>query len=301
MCYDPGFATEITLQPIRRFDMDAAILFSDILVVPHALGCNVWFEENEGPRLNRLDNEVKLEELGFETFDKHLSPVYDAVRQIRGSLPKQTALIGFSGLPWTLASYMIEGRGSKEWRDARLFAIQQPSRFQALIDLLTDAIVRHLKNQIEAGAQIVQLFDSWAGVLSPSELQKWSIVPTNLIVEKLQEHYRDVPIIAFPRGIGLSYRTFAQQTGVDALSLDTTVDPRLSREIFDDHPDLCLQGNLDPVALACGGDAMLSGARRIIDAWQGRRFIFNLGHGVLPITDPREMEKLCRYLHSVRL
>ncbi len=298
MCYDPDLAAEVTLQPIRRFGMDAAILFSDILVIPHALGCKVWFEDNEGPRLLRVGTDIETDQLGFDNFETHLAPVYAAIKSIRRELASATALIGFAGMPWTLASYMIEGRSSKDWQAARLFARRFPDRFQGLIDLLTEAVILHLSRQIAAGAQLVQLFDSWAGALGPDELRRWSIEPCRRIVNALREQYPATPILAFPRGIGMSYPAFAEQTGVDGVSLDTTVSPGIARARFETQPSVCLQGNLDPVALAIGGDLMIDEARKIVEAWHGRRFIFNLGHGVLPITNPDEMERLCRYLQS---
>ena len=299
MCYNPDLAVEITLQPIRRYGFDAAILFSDILVVPHALGSEVRFVEGEGPQLTPLLREADLAKLGFAGFDRHLEPIFATLRRLRVALPAETTLIGFSGAPWTLAAYMVEGSGSKEWLAPRRMARRDPALFGALIDLLTDAITRYLSAQVEAGAEVLQLFDSWAGVLPEPELRRWCIEPTKRIVETLRQRHPSIPIIAFPRGIGAAYATFAEEVAVQGISLDTTVPVGWAAASLRREPALCLQGNLDPMALLGDVPALLAEADRIVAAYGDRPFIFNLGHGVTQETPPESVGRLVAHLKSL--
>ena len=288
MCFTPEHATEITLQPIRRFGFDAAILFSDILVVPWALGQSVRFEEGRGPVLEPIAPET-LERLERQAVVERLRPVFETVRQVRVQLPPHTALIGFAGAPWTVASYMIEGGGSKEFLKAKRWALGDPDRFEALIELLVEATVDYLSAQVEAGAEALQLFDSWAGVLSESELERWSFAPLKRIVEGVKARHPEVPVILFPRGAGLGYARFAKASGADGLSLDTTVPLSFAVAL---QQEVTVQGNLDPAALVAGGRALEEGVDRILEALGHGPFIFNLGHGVVPETPPEHVAAL---------
>ena len=299
MCYAPDLAVEVTLQPIRRYGFDAAILFSDILVVPDALGADVRFVEGEGPQLTPLTREADLARLGFAGFDAHLEPVFTTLRRLRVALPPEVTLIGFSGAPWTLAAYMVEGGGSKEWLAPRRMARRDPALFAALIDLLTEAVTRYLSAQVAAGAEVLQLFDSWAGVLPEPELRRWCIEPTKRIVSALRARHPDIPIIAFPRGIGAVYETFAAEVPVQGISLDTTVPVAWAARNLRRAPDLCLQGNLDPIALLGDPDDLVAEAGRIVGAYGDRPFIFNLGHGVTQETPPESVGRLVGYLKSL--
>jgi uroporphyrinogen decarboxylase len=298
LCYTPSLAVEITLQPVRRFGMDAAILFSDILVVADALGCRVEFVDGTGPRLDRIDARPALARLSDQRLHRHLAPVYETIGELRTVLPHETALIGFAGAPWTVAAYMVEGEASKEFHRARAMARRDPDGFTELIDLVTEATAAYLVGQIEAGAQVIQLFDSWAGVLPEPEFARWCIAPTTRIVEALRAAHAEVPVIAFPRGAGTLYRQFAEAVPVAGVSLDTTVPLRWARSVLGHK---CLQGNLDPVALLVGGDPLRGEAQRILECLAGQQFIFNLGHGVLPETDPSEVAALVDYVKAFRL
>lgn len=299
LCYTPDLAVEITLQPIRRYGFDAAILFSDILVVPDAMGVEVRFVEGEGPRLKPLGDEADLDRLTLSRLDEHLAPVYATLRRLTDELPPEVTLIGFSGAPWTLAAYMVEGGGSKEFWQARRLARQQPELFTRLIDLLTEAVTRYLSAQVDAGAQVLQLFDSWAGVLPETELQRWCVEPMRRIVRALRALHPEIPVIAFPRGIGASYATFAQVVPVQGLSLDTTVPLAWATANLRNDPPLCLQGNLDPAALMADHATLLAEARRVVGSFGTRPFIFNLGHGVSLETPPEAVKRLVEYLKSL--
>ena len=298
LCYTPDLAVEVTLQPVRRFGLDAAILFSDILVVPDALGAEVRFVEGEGPRLSTVREHRDLDGLELGRQRAHLEPVYRTVSRLRRELPATVALIGFSGAPWTLAAYMVEGQGSRDFAIARRLARREPLLFGALIELLTRAVEEHLSAQIEAGAEAVQLFDSWAGVLPPEECERWCIAPAHRIVKTLHDRHPGVPVIAFPRGIGATYRTYAEAVPADAIALDTTVPMGWAAESLRPGRSLCLQGNLDPIALLGPVPAMLAEADRIVAAAQGRPLVFNLGHGVLPDTPPETVAALAGHLKS---
>jgi uroporphyrinogen decarboxylase len=298
LCYSPGLAAEATLQPVRRYGFDAAILFSDILVIPDALGCAVSFEQGAGPRLRPVSDETAIAGLRRDRLLEHLAPVYEAIRQVRRSLPAETALIGFAGAPWTLAAYMIEGGTSSEFYAARAFALSRPDAFATLISALSEAVVEHLSAQIAAGADVVQLFDSWAGILPEPEFERWCQAPARKIVTRLKARHPEVPIIAFPRGAGARYRNYAQAVPVAGLSLDATVPLAWARAAL---PDVCLQGNLDPAALLAGGAVACREAGRIVAALRDRPFVFNLGHGVLPQTDPQAVAALVDFVKAVRL
>ncbi len=296
LCYQPELAEEVTLQPVRRFGLDAAILFSDILVVPDALGAEVGFVEGEGPRLRPLAHRSDLGRLSTERLHEHLEPVYETLRRLRRSLPEPVTLIGFAGAPWTLAAYMVEGGGSKDYGQARRLARVEPRLFADLIGLLTKAVIAYLERQVAAGAEVLQLFDSWAGVLPPDERERWVSQPLARIVAALAERCPDVPVIVFARGVGPALVDLAAAVRPAGLGLDTTIEPAWAAAHL--SSGLCLQGNLDPMALVAGGDAMRAAADRITAAWRGRPFIFNLGHGVVPETPPEHVQDLVRHLKS---
>ncbi len=291
-CLTPDLAAEATLQPVRRFGMDAAILFADILLVAQALGTRLEFGE-DGPALDRLDESGGIGRLSLAGIAA-LDPVYDTVRLVRGRLPDGTALIGFAGAPWTVATYMVEGGASRDFRLTRSWAYRDPSGFAALLELIAEASIVYLSRQIAAGAEAVQLFDSWAGVLPPSEFESWVIAPTRRIAAALKERFPAVPVIGFPRGAGLLYARYAAESGVDAVALDTTVPPRFARDTL--QPHLAVQGNLDPIALLVGGAAMQRAVAEIRAAFAGGPFVFNLGHGILPQTLPEHVALLAALL-----
>ena len=288
LCFTPELAAEVTLQPIRRFGFDAAILFSDILVVPWALGQPLRFEEGRGPILDPIAPEG-LEGLERQGVIERLSPVMETVRRVSAALPPHTTLIGFAGAPWTVASYMIEGGGSKEFLRAKRWALGMPERFAELIGILEDATVDYLCAQIEAGAEAVQLFDSWAGVLAEAELERWSLAPLRRIVERVKGRHPEVPVILFPRGAGLGYARFAEASGADGLSLDTSVPLGFAAEL---QRRITVQGNLDPAALVTGGRALEEGVDRLLEALDHGPFIVNLGHGVVPETPLEHVQAL---------
>ncbi|MGF1609692.1 MAG: uroporphyrinogen decarboxylase, partial [Kiloniellales bacterium] len=257
-CYTPELAVEATLQPIRRFGFDAAILFSDILVVPDALGQRVWFEEGSGPRLEPITMPDDLERLSVEGLEERLAPVFETLSRLSRALPEETALIGFAGAPWTVASYMVEGGSSRDFGRVKAWAYGDPEGFQRLIDLLSEATARYLLAQAAAGAEALQLFDSWAAVLPEDPLRRWCLAPAKAIVRRIKAQHPDLPVILFPRGAGILYRDFAQESGADGLSLDTTVPLGWARETLQDQ--VALQGNLDPILLVSGGAAMREAA-----------------------------------------
>ena len=283
---DSDAAAEVTLQPIRRFGFDGAILFSDILVVPHALGQDLWFEEGEGPRLAPRLAEHPLAALVAD--HARLDPIYATVAKVKAQLPTETTLLGFAGSPWTVATYMVAGRGSKEQAESRRLAYRDPRAFSAILDSIVALTIEYLGNQIEAGADAVQLFDSWAGSLSPAQFDDLVIAPTRRIVDALHARYSDTPIIGFPKGAGGKLARYALMTGVDAIGVDETVDPLWAHAVLPDG--MPVQGNLDPLALIAGGSALESAIDGIIDAFAGRPHIFNLGHGILPDTPVENVE-----------
>ena len=286
---DPESAAEVTLQPIRRFGFDGAILFSDILMVPMALGQKLWFETGEGPRLAPpLATRELLDAL--EPNPTALDPVYATVARVAGLLPAETTFLGFAGSPWTVATYMIAGQGSREQAAARRLAYGDPAMMQALVDRIIDVTVTYLARQIEAGVAAVQLFDSWAGSLSPAQFERWVVAPNAEIVRRLKERCPDAPIIGFPKGAGGKLAAYARETGVDAIGLDETVDPAWADANL--PADMPVQGNLDPLALIAGGTALDSAIDHILDTLADRPHIFNLGHGILPDTPIAHVERL---------
>lgn len=292
MVYDPEAAAEITLQPLRRFPLDAAILFSDILIVPHALGMDLSFVAGEGPRLGPPLKDSALEAL--QPAGERFAPIYATVRRVKAELAPETSFLGFAGSPWTVATYMVAGQGSREQAEARQLAYGDPGRFGAIISALEDASVEYLLGQADAGVDAVQLFDSWSGSLAPAEFERWVIAPTARIVERLKSARPDLPVIGFPKGAGGKLGTYARETGVDAIGLDETVDPAWAdREL---PAGLPVQGNLDPLALIAGGNALESAVRRIREALSGRPHIFNLGHGIQQTTPIAHVEALLRLL-----
>lgn len=280
LVYDPVAATEVTLQPLRRFAFDAAILFSDILVVPHAMGQDLWFEEGEGPRLAPLLETAELASLCPQV--DRLASIYATVSAVRAALDPGCALLGFAGSPWTVATYMIAGRGSKDQAPARSLAYRDPVRFGELIDAITRVTIVYLRGQIDAGADAVQLFDSWAGSLSPLHFDRWVIAPTAAIVDALRTSHPAIPVIGFPKGAGGKLNAYARGTQVSAIGLDETVEPEWAHQVL--PPDLPVQGNLDPLALAAGGSQLTAAVDAILRSLSNRPHIFNLGHGIIPQT-----------------
>jgi uroporphyrinogen decarboxylase len=298
LCYSPALAEEVTLQPIRRFGFDAAILFSDILVIPHALGREVRFEAGEGPRLEPIDSGATIASIERKDVRGPLAPVFETVSRLKASLPSETALIGFAGSPWTVATYMIAGRGTPDQAPARLFAFRDPEGFQGLMDLLVSSTTDYLLAQIKAGAEVLQLFDSWAGALDEGGFACWSIAPTAEIVRRLKAVHPEVPIIGFPRGAGTRLIEYIEGTGVDAVSLDQGVSLTFAAERV--QPLVPVQGNLDPLALVTGGKALEAAVERILASLSGKPFVFNLGHGIVPQTPPDHVAELVRLVRAAR-
>ena len=280
LCYSPDFAVEVTLQPIRRYGFDASILFSDILVVPHALGRDLRFEEGRGPLMTPI-GEDEIGGLATKGFHEKLGPVYETVRRLRRELPAETTLLGFCGAPWTVATYMIAGKGTPDQAPARLFSYRHPEAFGKLIDLLADVSADYLIRQLDAGVDSVQIFDSWSGVLDEAGFAAYCEEPVRKMVERIKRHHPNAPVIGFPKGAGSRYETYRQNTGVDVLALDWTVPLSTAARLQRDGP---VQGNLDPMRLVAGGKALEEGIDRILQALGGGPFIFNLGHGVTPET-----------------
>ncbi len=291
---DSEAAAEVTLQPLKRFGFDGAILFSDILVVPHALGQDLWFEEGEGPRLAPILVDQAVETL--IAAPERLDPVYETVRRVKAGLPNGTTFLGFAGSPWTVATYMVAGKGSREQAEARRLAYRDPKAFGAIIEAISVMTVNYLSKQIEAGVEAVQLFDSWSGSLSPAQFERWVIAPTVTIVRELKARHPKTPIIGFPKGAGGKLPAYARETGVDAIGLDETVDPHWAHANL--PADLPVQGNLDPLALIAGGDVLHDAVTRILDAFSERPHIFNLGHGILPDTPIAHVEALVAQLRG---
>ena len=291
-CYTPAFAVEATLQPIRRFGFDAAILFSDILVVPDALGQSVTFETGEGPRLDPIGDAEGFKRLRREPDWTRLAPVFETIDRVKTALPGDVALIGFCGAPWTVASYMIAGRGTPDQAPARLFAYREPALFAALIDRLVDASAEYLLRQIAAGAEAVQIFNSWAGVLPPAEFERWCLAPVEALIAKVKARAPGTPVIAFPRGAATQLSKFAGLEGIAAIGLDTGVEPAAAVAAL--PGPVALQGNLDPLALIAGGAALDQGVDRVLAGFADRAHIFNLGHGILPETPIAHVERMLK-------
>jgi uroporphyrinogen decarboxylase len=296
MCMTPELAVEVTLQPIRRFDLDAAILFSDILVVPHALGQGVRFEDGHGPILDSFGGVEGLIRDEQEWYAK-LTPVYQAMGETRAALSSGKALIGFAGAPWTLAAYMLEGRGSPDQRTAKLAAYRDPDGFSKLVDILVEVVAWHLLRQFDAGADVVQLFDSWAGGLPERAFRTWVVEPNRRVVEIVRKSRPDAKIIGFPRAATeTGYLAYAKSAGVDALSVDTAASMQWAASNIAGH--IALQGNLDPIALIAGGSALDRAVDEILAATEGKPFIFNLGHGILPETPPEHVARMVKRIRG---
>ncbi|MBC8444999.1 MAG: uroporphyrinogen decarboxylase [Rhodospirillaceae bacterium] len=294
-CYTPDLAVEATLQPIRRYDFDASIMFCDILVIPDALGQDVSFREGEGPVLDPIRSVEALRDLNLDGVLDHLAPVFEVIRRLKVELPEDKTLIGFAGSPWTVALYMIEGRGGTDGETARRWAYQEPETFSEIIDLLVEATIRYLNAQIENGAEVIQLFDSWSGLLAEEPFRRWVIEPTRRIVEGVRAKNVDTPIIGFPRGSGLMAPEFIHETGVTGISLDANIPLEWARENLQSL--VTVQGNLDNQLLVAGGPALDEAVLRIKKILGMGPFIFNLGHGIVPATPP---ENVARVVDLVR-
>jgi len=298
LCFTPELAAEVTLQPIRRFHFDAAIIFSDILVIPYALGRAVTFEAGEGPRLDPLDTPDKVATIASEADFTKLEPVYEALRRVRRELDQKIALIGFCGAPWTVATYMVAGQGTPDQAPARMMAYSHPDAFAKIIDALVENSIEYLLGQLKAGADALQIFDTWAGVLPPREFARWSIEPTQRIVEGVRKKVPDAKIIGFPRGAGALLPSYVDMTGVDAVSIDWAAEPSLIRERV--QSKVAVQGNLDPLALIAGGAALDRAIDDVLANFAKGRLIFNLGHGILPETPIAHVEQMIRRVRDYR-
>ena len=303
LVYNPEQASEVTLQPIRRFGMSAAILFSDILVIPQALGQDLKFETGEGPRLNALETLNDIENLNLENIDQTLSPIYETVSLTRSKINHEkfndTALIGFAGSPWTVACYMVEGRGNKTFDKTQKWATETPDIFQKLIDILVTATSHYLIKQIEAGAQIIQLFDSWSGLLDQEKFDRWVTKPTTEIIHNVRRIYPDIPIIGFPREAADMAINYAKTTGINAIGLDYSMKSDWARDNLQNI--LPVQGNLNPQILLEGGDNLQKTANHILETLSDKPFIFNLGHGIIKETPPEHVAQLCEIIRNFKL
>lgn len=298
LCFTPQYAAEVTLQPIRRFHFDAAIIFSDILVIPYALGRSVRFEAGEGPRLDPLDTPDKVATLAAQADFGKLEPVYEALRRVRAELDPGIALIGFCGAPWTVATYMVAGQGTTDQAPARMMAYRHPDVFAKIIDTLVESSIRYLIGQLKAGADALQIFDTWAGVLPPREFLRWSIEPTQRIVEGVRREVPDAKIIGFPRGAAGQLPAYVEATGVNAVSIDWTADPWLIRERV--QTKVAVQGNLDPLVLIAGGAALDRAVDDVLENYGKGRLIFNLGHGIQPETPIAHVEQMVKRVRGYK-
>jgi uroporphyrinogen decarboxylase len=296
LCYSPDFATEVTLQPIRRFGFDAAIMFSDILVVPHALGQHVTFAEGEGPRLDSVTSREGLGRLKSEIDLVHLEPMFETLRRLKVELPAETTLIGFCGAPWTVASYMIAGKGTPDQAPARIMAYRDPDFLQMVVDRLVEGSIAYLKAQVEAGAEVIQLFESFASALPPGLIERWSFDPMMRIVEGVRQAHPDVAFILFARGAGPALATLSRRNGVTGMGLDWGVDLAWAKDALALHT--VTQGNLDPLALIAGGDALDRAVDHILETMADRAHVFNLGHGILPETPIAHVEQMLRRIRG---
>ncbi|MEO7505587.1 MAG: uroporphyrinogen decarboxylase [Sphingomicrobium sp.] len=296
MAYDPPTAAEITLQPLRRFPLDGAILFSDILIVPHAIGQELSFVAGEGPRLAPPLANASLD--GLTPVLGRLDPIWATVARVKAQLSPETTFLGFAGSPWTVATYMVAGQGSREQAEARSLAYQDPGKFQAIIDRIEAVTLDYLTGQVEAGVDAVQLFDSWAGSLAPAEFERWVIAPTARLVAAFRARHPDTPVIGFPKGAGGKLAAYAEATGIQAIGLDETVDPAWADRVL--PKGMPVQGNLDPLALIAGGDALTGAVAHILDALGGRPHIFNLGHGIQQTTPIAHVEQLVELVKGAR-
>jgi uroporphyrinogen decarboxylase len=292
LCFDPGLAADVTLQPIRRFGFDAAILFSDILVVPLALGCKLWFAEGEGPRLEPLSDPAVALALGSTPDQEVLAPIYETVRRVKAELPKEVTFIGFCGAPWTVATYMVAGRGTPDQAPAKDLAARAPDAFGHLVECLVDASVAYLVRQLDAGVEVVQIFDTWAGSLPPDAFERWCVQPTKALVGKLRARKPGVKVIGFPRGAGRNIPRYVDETGVGAVSLESGIDRNFAREEIQSR--VPVQGNVDPQILLAGGEALDREVDAVLKAFGNGPHIFNLGHGILPQTPVAHVERMLK-------
>lgn len=297
LCYAPDLAAEVTLQPIRRYGFDAAILFADILLLPQALGADLWFVTGEGPRLSTITTAQQVAALKpADAVHEHLAPVYETVRILSRELPRETTLIGFAGAPWTVATYMVAGRGTPDQGPAHAMKAADRAAFSALIERITEATILYLSAQIEAGAEVVKLFDSWAGSLKGQDFDDFALAPTRRIIAALKERHPGIPVIAFPREAGERYIGFAGATGADCVALDNSVSAEWAASAV--QPDGCVQGNLAPRHLVTGGPELVAEAQRITRALRGGPHIFNLGHGITPDADPDNVTAMIEAVRS---
>ena len=297
LCYNPDLAAEVTLQPIRRYGFDAAILFADILLVPQALGADLWFVTGEGPRLSTVTAQADFDALKpAGAIHETLAPVYETLRILTRELPQETALIGFAGAPWTVATYMIAGRGTPDQAPAHALKAENRALFEALLDRITEATILYLSAQIEAGAEVVKLFDSWAGSLKGADFDTYAVAPAKRIIAALKARHPGVPIIAFPREAGPAYEGFARATGADCVALDNSVDAAWAAARV--QKDGCVQGNLAPGHMVTGGPELDAAARAIVEAFRGGPHIFNLGHGITPDADPDNVQRMIDAVRS---
>jgi len=298
LCFTPKLAAEVTLQPVRRFGFDAAILFSDILVIPHALGQPVRFTVGEGPQLDPIADRAGLLALRTQLDHEVLAPVYETIALVKGALPANVALLGFCGAPWTVASYMIAGRGTPDQEPARLFAYGDPEGFGALIDKLVEASASYLVRQLQAGVDAVQIFDTWAGILPVEEFTRWCVEPTRRIISEVRRRVPGARVIGFPRGVGTALLRYIEEVPIDAVGLDWTVDLVFARDQIQWR--VPVQGNLDPLVLVAGGAALDRSIDRIVEVFSEGPFIFNLGHGILPQTPLAHVERMLARVRGTR-
>jgi uroporphyrinogen decarboxylase len=292
LCFNPELAAEVTLQPVRRFGFDAAILFSDILVIPLALGRKLWFVEGEGPRLEPLADAKSLMSVREQADIGLLSPIYETVRRVKAGLSRETTLIGFCGAPWTVATYMVAGRGTPDQAPAKTLAAREPEAFQYVIDRLVDASVDYLAGQFKAGVDVVQIFDTWAGALPADEFERWCVQPTKRLVARLRAKIPGASVIGFPRGAGRNIPRYVDETGVNAVSLESGLDRNFAREEIQTR--VPVQGNVDPEILLAGGQVLDREVDDVLEAFSGGPFIFNLGHGILPQTPIANVEQMLK-------
>ena len=298
LCYNSELAAEVTLQPIRRYGFDAAILFADILLLPQALGADLWFVTGEGPRLSKISGDSDFAKLGnIDNIHETLSPVYETVRILATELPKETTLIGFAGAPWTVATYMIAGKGTPDQGPAHKLKAENRGLFSKLIDTLTLSTIEYLSFQIDAGAEVVKIFDSWAGSLRGEDFTEFSLEPTKRITREIKARHPDIPVIAFPREAGEKYIGFGKATGVDCIALDNSVSPEWVAEHI--QPDGCVQGNLNSLHMVTGGQDLIDETKRIIKALRNGPHIFNLGHGITPDANPNNVHIMIDTVRSV--
>ena len=297
LCYNSELAAEVTLQPIERFKLDAAIIFADILLIPQALGSELSFLEGDGPRLSRISNKNDILKLKpANSIHEHLAPIYNTVSLVAEQLSPKVALIGFAGAPWTVATYMIAGKGTKDQGPAHKFLKEDKDSFEMLINLLTEATILYLSKQIDAGAEVIKIFDSWAGSLKEEDFVKYAIEPVKKIITALNKLHPDVPIIAFPREAGLKYINFANETGANCIAIDHSVDPEWAAKNL--QIDSCIQGNLNPKHMVTGGKALLEETTKILDCFSNGPHIFNLGHGITPDGKPENLQLMIDRIRS---